>query len=347
MRIGIVFHKDPFVPPAGIDLVRLRAIAGGLIRRGVDAEIIAPAKKEGFIDGDIPVFPLAAMEKGRRYDLVKTCYHFSIQLIGKYRGSLISRIVRVVDEQLPERDAAMRGTLLECQRLIQNGAQALIVNNVENQKRWVGLYGRKLLVAKIPNGCPTHIPPIRSNPYGNDSAPVLFLGSLAAPRMIELLNELAWRLRDRCRIHIVGSNKAHMYSGGKPPELTPLIADHGELPEEEVWDYVRHARMGIALAAGPHRFDNDISKIYTYLRGGLPVLSEELIANNHLLAQTRLGSIFAHGNAADMAKKAADLIERPPAQYVHSAMALMEREHSWDRRVTALLDLCQKVLGKS
>ena len=43
MRIGIVFHKDPFVPPTGIDLIRLRAIAGGLRRTGVDAEIIAPA----------------------------------------------------------------------------------------------------------------------------------------------------------------------------------------------------------------------------------------------------------------------------------------------------------------
>ncbi|MGA2735585.1 MAG: hypothetical protein ABSG35_23700 [Syntrophobacteraceae bacterium] len=347
MRIGIIFHKDPFVPPTGIDLIRLRAIAGALIRRGVDAEIIAPAAREGFLDRDIPVLPLAVLSKGRKYDLVKTCYHFSIQLTGKYRGPLISRIVRVVDEQLPERDASMRRTLLECQRLIGKRAKALIVNNVENEERWLRLYGGKLSVAAIPNGCPVHIPPVRSNPYGTGAAPILFLGSLAAPRMIGLLNELALRLRDRCRIHIVGSNKAHLYGEGKPPELNPLIADHGELPEEEVWDYVRHARMGIALAAGPHLFDNDISKIYTYLRGGLPVLSEELIANNHLLAQTHLGNIFAYGNAADMAMKAAGLLERPPTQWIQSAMALMGREHSWEQRVTVLLSLIHRVLGNS
>ena len=106
--------------------------------------------------------------------------------------------------------------------------------------------------------------------------------------------------------------------------------------------------MGIALAAGPHLFDNDISKIYTYLRGGLPVLSEELIANNHLLAQTHLGNIFAYGNATDMAMKAARLPGTAPDEsYIQFAMALMEREHSWEQRVTVLLSLIHRVLGNS
>jgi hypothetical protein len=347
MRIGIVFHKDPFVPPTGIDLIRLRAIAGGLRRTGVDAEIIAPAASEGLLDPDIPVLPLAALADGRKYDLIKTCYHFSIGLIGTYRGPLVARIVRVVDEELPERDASNRQVLLDCQSLIQKRAKALIVNNVENEQRWFQLYGDNITVAKIPNGCPIHLPAVRSNPYGTDSAPVLFLGSLAAPRMVELLNELAWRLRERCRIHFVGSNKAHLYGGIKPHQLNSMIVDHGELPEEEVWDYVRHARMGIAPAAGPHPFDNDISKIYTYLRGGLPVLAEERIANNHLIARTHLGSTFAYGNATDMAAKAVDLLERPPIRCKEFAMALMAREHCWEQRVTVLLDLFHKVLGDS
>lgn len=345
MRIGIVFHKDPLVPPAGIDLVRLRAVAGGLIERGIDAEIIAPVPKDGLLDPSVPVLPLAVLEKGRGYDVVKTCYHFSVKLIGKYRGPLVARIVRVVDEELPERDAAMRGILLECQDLIRKRASALIVNNIENEERWRRRYGGDLHIAKIPNGCPAVIPPVRSSPYGADGAAVLFLGSLAAPRMVELLNELACRLRERCRIHLVGSNKTRLYGGGRQCELNPLIVDHGELPEEEVWDYVRHAQAGVALAAGPHVFDNDISKIYTYLRGGLPVLSEEQIANNHLVTRTRFGSIFNYGDTADMAEKAAALLDRPPLQLRHSAMEFMAREHSWEQRVDALLDLLHRVLG--
>ena len=111
----------------------------------------------------------------------------------------------------------MRPALLECQRLIGKRAKALIVNNVENEERWLRLYGGKLSVATIPNGCPIHIPPLFQPLPVPAQSPYPFLGSLAAPRMIELLNELAWRLRDRCRIHIVGSNKAHLYGEESRP----------------------------------------------------------------------------------------------------------------------------------
>lgn len=343
----MVFHKNPFAPSAGIDLIRLRAMAGGLIQQGLEAEIIAPVETEGFLDEIISVRPLAALQQGRAYNLVKTCYHFSIQLIGNYQGPLVSRIVRVVDERLPERDDAARRALLECQSLIQRRAGALILNNAENEERWHRLYGRRIPVAKIPTGCPAAIPPLRSNPYETGCPVILFLGSLAAPRMVILLNDLAWRLRDRCRVHLIGSNKTHLYGGGRTCDLDSLIVDHGELPEEEVWDYVGHAQVGVALAAGPELFDNDISKIYTYLRGGLPVLSEERIANNHLVIQTRYGSIFAYGDRADMAAKAAELLERSPTELRPSTMVFMAKEHSWERRVGALLSLFHKVLGDS
>ena len=51
MRVGIVFHKDPFAPPTGIDLVRLRAIVSGLIHRGIEAEIVAPVDRDGTLEG--------------------------------------------------------------------------------------------------------------------------------------------------------------------------------------------------------------------------------------------------------------------------------------------------------
>ena len=86
MRVGIVFHKDPFAPPSGIDLVRLRAIAGGLLSRGVQAEIISPAQKEGTIEGGIPVRGVEVLREPGRYDVVKTSYHDSIALVEPYTG---------------------------------------------------------------------------------------------------------------------------------------------------------------------------------------------------------------------------------------------------------------------
>ncbi len=59
----------------------------------------------------------------------------------------------------------------------------------------------------------------------------------------------------------------------------PLVVNDGERREEEVWDYVRHAKIVWLWPPGRMRFDNDVSKILNYLRGGLPVLSEEPIIN--------------------------------------------------------------------
>ncbi len=344
MRIGIVFHKDPFVAPTGIDLVRLRAIALGLIRRGVKAEIIAPVKKEGVIEETIPVRKLDALDKPGEYDLVKTSYHDSIMLIRGFQGPVVSRIVRVVDERLPERDKAIRQKLLLCQDVIKTRATALVLNNRENQERWISLYGARPPITLVPTGCPAEIPKLRENPFPLGERAVLFLGSLASPRMVSMLNDAARILSDVARIHLVGLNKSHMYGGDKDYVLDPLIKDHGELPEDAIWDYIRHASVGLALATGPHAFDNDVSKMMNYLRGGLPVLSEEPIVNNDLVRQTGFGKIFRFGDINDMAAKAREIIMNPNRKNRESVMRFMVKEHSWDKRVEIYLKLFQTIL---
>ena len=44
--------------------------------------------------------------------------------------------------------------------------------------------------------------------------------------------------------------------------------------------------------------------IYAYLRGGLPVLSEERIVNNDLVRVTGMGEVFRYDDVADAVKKA-------------------------------------------
>ena len=343
MKVGIVFHKDPVAPASGIDLVRLRAIACGLFHRGVDVEIIAPVEKESRIDKSIPVHPLSALSGPPRYDIVKTCYHFSISLINDYAGPVVSRIVRVVDNVLPERDASHRDRLLECQDRIFRRASALVLNNIENQERWYRLYGDSPPIALIPTGAASVIPPVHCNPFGSDERVVLFLGSIAAPRMVRLLNETASRLRNRCSVHVVGTNKAGLYGGGNDCRLDPVIVNHGPLPEDKTWDFIRHASIGLALATGPHAFDNDLSKIYNYLRGGLPVLSEEPVISNELIRQTGMGMICRHGDIDDLVSKANELLDRPPLTKRESTMEWMASVHSWDNRVDSLLNLLREV----
>jgi len=339
MRVGIVFHKNPFAPPTGIDLVRLRAISSGLIKKGVQAEIIAPIGEPGTVADLIPVKPLSYLERPCRYDIVKTCYHDSVLLINGYTGPVVSRIVRVVDNRLPERDQPFRDKLLACQDIIKHRASILILNNEHNRERWTMLYGKEPPVALVPTGCPAEVPLPGKNPYDGNSEIMLFLGSLAAPRMVDMINAAARALRNICEIHLVGLNKICMYGGDPRCSLDPLIVNHGERSESEIWDYVRHANIGLALATGPHAFDNDMSKIVNYLRGGLPVLSEEPIVNNDLIAETGFGRIFTYGDVGDLASKASEILKLSLDANKDAVTRFVAREHSWDKRVDVYMDL--------
>jgi len=345
MRVGIVFHKNPFAAPAGIDLVRLRAISLGLVRKGISAEVVAPVDKEGILERIIPVRRLKTLEEAGRYDLIKTCYHDSVLLIERYRGPVVSRIVRVVDSELPERDEPFRKRLLHCQELIRDRACAVVLNNKENRQRWRNFYGGQLPIALVPTGCPAEIPHQGRNPYSTGEHVLLFLGSLAAPRMVSMLNQAARLLRDRVRVHLVGINKACMYGGAEADcALDPLVVDHGELSEEQVWDYIRYASVGLALAAGPDPFDNDVSKILNYLRGGLPVVSEEPILTNELIHQTGFGKAFSYGDVRDLVSKTLDLVENPVTEHGDEVMSFMAAEHSWDKRVDTYIGLFRNLL---
>jgi glycosyltransferase involved in cell wall biosynthesis len=345
VRIAIVFHKNPCGPPTGIDLVRLRAVARGLIDRGVSAEIVAPVAQEQHIEGGIPVLPLEALDQPGRYDLVKTCYHPSIMLLGRFDGPVVSRIVRVVDHESPARDEPFREQLLRCQERIRERAACVVLNNHSNEARWRTLYGPEPDIALVPTGCPRELPPLGRSPFPPDVPAVLFLGSVAAPRMVRMLNEAAHALEGKARIHLVGLNKACMYGGDVNCTLSPLVVDHGELPEQAAWDYIRNASVGLALATGPDPFDNDVSKVLNYLRGGLPVLSEEPILNNDLIQATGLGRVFRYDDLADLVHGALALIQHPPSELRESTMRFMADEHSWDRRVDAYVELFSRIVG--
>lgn len=339
MRIGIVFHKDPFAAVMSIDLIRLRALAFSLLDRGFHVRIVAPAERPGRLDDRVDVIPASDLDLHRDFDLLKTSYHQSIRLVGNFSGPVVSRIVRVVDEKLPERDEAVRSELLECQEIIHRRATALSLNNRENRERWKRFYGPEPPIVLVPTGCPARIPPEGPNPYGEGERVMLFLGSVAAPRMLEMLNRAARILEGRCSVHLIGRNKTGMYGGDAAAALDPRIVDHGEISADRIWDYIRHARIGLALATGPHPFDNDVSKVLDYLRGGLPVLSEEPIVNNDLVRRTGYGRIFAHGDTHGLVAGAIALLDKPPLDKRDRVMEYMAREHSWDRRADVYAEL--------
>ncbi|MFH1136214.1 MAG: hypothetical protein V1816_09020 [Pseudomonadota bacterium] len=347
MNIGLVFHKDPLEAPTRIDLVRLRALGRALLDHGWSVEIVAPVRADGWIDGLIPVRPLACLDDPGRYALLKTCYHQSLGLIGAFQGPVAARIVRVVDERLPERDEADRKRLLYFQEMILERADALILNNQANADRWRSRYGARPPITLIPNGCPAILPLPGKNPYQTDQPIVLFLGSLAAPRMVHLLNDLAAAVHPRIQVHHLGRNVARLYGGSRYDILSPLIIQHGEVEEPGIWDYIRHADVGLALATGPHAFDNDLSKVLSYLRGGLMVLSEENVLNNDLILAAGRGLVFAFGDVGDMSRRLDALLTSSPSAETHKndVARFVAEHHSWESRGRLLHDRLKSLVA--
>jgi hypothetical protein len=344
MKIGMVFHKNPLAAASSIDLIRLRAISKGLVNKGMETEILAPVEKESCLDGVVPVRRLSSLKSGS-YDIVKTCYHFSIDLTCGYEGPIVSRIVRVVDDRLPERDETMREELLKSQTIIRDRASFVVVNNGENEERWHTLYGPRPPVVCVPTGCPSVIPLPEKNPFDPHEKAILFLGSIAAPRMIMIINEIARRLEGVARVHFIGTDKSHLYDKKKGNDLSPLVIQRGAITEERIWNYIFHACIGLAVATGPHPFDNDMSKIFSYLRGGLPVLSEEPIINNALIRETGFGLTFQHDNMEDLIEKALLLLQNPPLEKREAVMTFMANEHSWDCRVETYAKLFRALVN--
>lgn len=344
MKVGLVFHHDPRQRPPGIDLERLTALAAGLAARGVETDILAPVERPGALSspfgGAISVRPLDEA-RGDRYQLLKTCYPPGIDLVRDFRGPLVCRLVRVVDQEQPLRDQTQRHRLLAWQEAIHRRADAVAFNNPENLERWQRLHGWDRPAVLTPTGCPEVIPARGPNPYPQGPPVAIFLGSLASGRMARLLNRLAEALKDQVALHLVGLNKSGLY--GDPTPLSPLIVDHGPQAGARLWDLVGWASFGVALAVGPEGFDNDSSKVYTYLRAGLPVLCEHPIRQWPLIADLGLGRDFPYGDLDRALVQARALLAdpRPDREAVGGRMAA---EQGWGRRVETYCGLFERLV---
>lgn len=330
----MVFHKLPAGPVQSIDLARLLGLGLGLARLGREVEVVAPGARFGENWMGLPLAPLSALNRPGRYDAVKTCYHQSIKLLGRCEGPVASRLVRVVDRTSPGRDDSNRAELLACQELVRSRASVVILNNHENRKRWIELYGQTPRAELVPTGCPAEIPCPGPDPYPDKRTRILFLGSIASPDSAGMLNLAARVLAGRARIHFVGRNKTGMYGRFSP--LDPAIIDHGEKGEPVIWDYIRRADLGLALAVGPDPFDNDLSKVLYYLRGGLPVLLEKPVLQAGLARELSFGLAFERADPHDFLAKFERLMSGDFRQRREQVMRLCAERFSWERRAEAL-----------
>jgi hypothetical protein len=116
----------------------------------------------------------------------------------------------------------------------------------------------------------------------------------------------------------------------------------GIVDNDRIWDYQYFADVGIVLAQGDVQH-NESSKIYYYLRSGLPVVSEQPIPNNHVIVESGLGLISDYGDDRMMAEMIEEAVHR--AWPREAAIAYMLEHHTWERRAQVYADLLGEAFG--
>jgi hypothetical protein len=96
-------------------------------------------------------------------------------------------------------------------------------------------------------------------------------------------------------------------------------------------DYFGHTDVGVVVAAGDWHHNNESTKIYHYLRAGLPVVTESGFPNEYLIQESGLGFVTPAGDLGAMAKK---IVEATQTRWDRPrAVDYILRDHTWDARV--------------
>jgi glycosyltransferase involved in cell wall biosynthesis len=132
-----------------------------------------------------------------------------------------------------------------------------------------------------------------------------------------------------------------MGSGVRDLLDSSAILDVGPVANAESWDWLRHAQVGVVLAEGPQD-KNEKSRIYYYLRSGLPTVCERPVDNRSLVEETGHGIVVDYDDVEAMVDAAAGLVARPPR--TPGLVDFMITHHSWDVRA-AVYDALLEVGG--
>jgi len=342
-RIACVYH-DRDVPDftvAAMNYIRFFRMSEALARRGHTVDIVINRRAEVAETGprirEIP-FRSARWDD---YDVVKTFFHDGFAALCSHGGArhpfIISKLGSVVGRhQTPGVHfyGKVREGLCQWQDEIAARSRAVTVLTTASADLWRRTHGDGLELILVPTGVDVRIPPLGPNPYrsiGIHEPVVIYAGNLyprdQQPEISRLWQE---RLnRTGLALRRVGLRLVVM-GAGDTRWLNPTSARHvGAIDIEKFWDWQRHARVGLVLAQGRVQ-DNESSKVYYYLRTGLPVVCERPVPNSGLIERTGHGRLVDYNDIAGLVEAVAELAARPPRS--PGLIDHMLEFHSWDSR---------------
>ena len=343
IRIACVYidRPCPDFKVTSMSGLRFFRMSEALARRGYDVDIILnrldSPRRCGIRLREVP-FKFVRWDD---YDIVKTFFHRGFESLMNARGAdhpfIVSKLGSVVGrEQTPGVHfyGRVRERLFQTQQEIARRSRYVTILTEQSAELWQREHGNAVPLLRVPTGVDAHVPAPGPNPYtaiGIDRPVVLFAGNLYSREdqaevnefWQKRLNELGHRLKNHglCLV-AMGSGETDL--------LDPDAVIHlGKIDAIEYWNWQHHASVGLVLAQGQVQ-DNESSKIYYYLRTGLPVVCERPVPNAWLVKETAHGAVVDFLDSDAIVDAAIRLAKASPS--LNGVVTHMIEQHSWDAR---------------
>jgi glycosyltransferase involved in cell wall biosynthesis len=274
------------------------------------------------------------------YDVVKTEYHKGFETLERFGGADHPGIIAHLGSTVAPEDRAgiyfygeTRAALYATQQRVDRASRYVALLTPPAKQLWEACFGPRQRLLVIPGAADRDVPPPGPDPYPPErERRVLFSGNVysadsqpeAHAVLVDKLNRLGRLLASAgARLYMMGSGDVRALDRRHVRYL-------GALPYQDTWDYFHFADVGVVVAPGPFLHNNESTKIYAYLRAGLPTVSEAGFPNDRVVREAGLGYVAANGDLEGMADAALEAAARPWDR--QAAIAYILDHHTWDRR---------------
>lgn len=281
------------------------------------------------------------------YDVVKTLFHQGFETLERYGGAHHSFLIAKLGSVVGPTDMAgiyfygeQRARMFEVQRAIHERARYVTVLSEPAKALWQQTIGMHAGFLLVPGAADAELPSPGSDPYpAGPPIRCVFSGNLydvqpeATQVLSEKLNALGALLAPRGRVYVFGP--------GDRSKLDRRFVTHlGAVPYRSSWDHMHFATVGVVVSAGTFMHNNESTKIYHYLRAGLPTVSESGFPNDHVVRDSGLGYVVRNGDMKEMARLVIDAAERRWDR--EGAQRYILEHHTWDRRAEVYRDVLRQ-----
>jgi len=354
-RIVLVYNTERLgiADPVDMARIQLAETAHALARLGYEVDI-ATAELSLRLGGRPVVIadrlrrvPLARVD-WTTYDVVETNFHQGWETLASHGGDhhpfIIAKLGSVVGAaDMPGiyfygRD---RERMYATQQAIHQRARYVTLLSRPAQVLWEESFGAREGHLLVPGGAATTIPSVGADPYPErDGLRVLFAGNLydAQPEANRVLSD---KLSALGRLLAQAGARLFVVGPGDTRALDRRAVTHlGVVPYLDSWQYLMHADVGVVVSAGTFMHNNESTKIYHYLRAGLPVVSEEGFPNDDVVRGAGMGFVVPSGQVGLMAERVLDAAATSWNR--ESAVRFILAHHTWDNRMSAYHEVLQR-----